>query len=105
MEPDGAQRAALERPTARRFNGRASSVGSEAGWTLLEVTVAATLAAIIGAFGVTRLLESLLFGIDPVDPVTFVGVSALFGLVALVACLLPAWRAMRVDPITALSTE
>jgi ABC-type lipoprotein release transport system permease subunit len=57
------------------------------------------------AFLSTRLLESLLFGIAGTDPATFVGVSALFLLVALAACLVPALRATRVDPVVALSAD
>jgi len=53
----------------------------------------------------SRLLSSLLFGISPRDPMTFAGVAALLGVVALVACALPAWRVMRVDPLKLLRVE
>lgn len=62
-------------------------------------------AGLIGALGLTRLMSSLLFGVKPTDPLTFVSVLALLLLVALSACLVPAGRAMRIDPMTALRTE
>lgn len=60
---------------------------------------------VAGAFGATRLIENLLFNVKPSDPATFVAVSLFFGLIALSACLIPAWRAIRVDPIIALQAE
>jgi ABC-type antimicrobial peptide transport system permease subunit len=58
-----------------------------------------------GAAAVTRSLRSLLFGLTPLDPATFVGVAALFAVVAIVAAYVPAHRATRVDPLVALRTE
>ena len=55
--------------------------------------------------GVTRLIESLLFGTKALDPAVFALVSVMLLLVAALACLLPAWRASRLDPIRALRTE
>ncbi|PWT95657.1 MAG: ABC transporter permease [Blastocatellia bacterium] len=68
--------------------------------TLLGVAVGAA-----GAFGLTRLIENLLFGVSPTDAVTFTSVSVLVTVVALVACYLPARRATRVDPLEAIRYE
>ena len=58
-----------------------------------------------GALAATRVLESLLFAVQPHDPITFIAVSAVLLTVMLIAAYLPALRATRVDPITALRTE
>ena len=60
---------------------------------------------VIGAFSLSRVLIGLLHGVSPTDPLTFTGVSLVLMIVALLACLIPARRATRVDPIVALRTE
>jgi ABC-type antimicrobial peptide transport system permease subunit len=65
------------------------------GLLLTSIGVAIGLA---GAFGLSRLIASLLFGVSPADAVTMIGVVALVILVAAVACLRPALRASRLDP-------
>jgi putative ABC transport system permease protein len=60
---------------------------------------------VAGSLAATRLLSSLLFGIRATDPATFIGVAFMLGLVALAASCIPARRALRVDPITALRYE
>jgi len=58
-----------------------------------------------GALALTRFMQSLLYGVTPTDPITFVGVSGLLVLAAASASLIPARRATRIDPITALRAE
>jgi putative ABC transport system permease protein len=57
------------------------------------------------ALALTRLLRTLLFSVSAVDPVTFAIVVAGLALVAALACVIPGWRAMRVDPLTALRRQ
>jgi len=60
---------------------------------------------IVASLAITRLVSSLLLGISATDPLTFSDVAVLLSLVALLATYIPARRAMRVDPVTALRYE
>jgi predicted permease len=71
----------------------------------MRATIAGLVVGVLGALAATRLLASLLYGVQPRDPITFIGVAVLLLLVALTASWLPARRATRVDPIIALRAE
>ncbi|HEU4765828.1 MAG TPA: FtsX-like permease family protein, partial [Pyrinomonadaceae bacterium] len=58
-----------------------------------------------GAFGLTRLMQTLLFEVTATDPLTYVSVIGLLAVVALLACYIPARRAAKVDPLIALRYE
>ncbi|PYK24990.1 MAG: hypothetical protein DME52_09690 [Verrucomicrobia bacterium] len=60
---------------------------------------------LFAAFGSTRLAGSLLYGVNPSDPVIFVGVTSLLAFAAFAACYFPARRALKINPVTALRTE
>ena len=71
----------------------------------LALTIVGVVLGLVGAFGLTRLLSGLLFGVGTVDLTTFASISLLLVIVSLLACYLPARRAMRIDPLSALRYE
>ena len=68
--------------------------------TLLGISI-----GIVAALGLTHLMRSMLFGVRPTDPLTFGAVTIVLAVIALLACYVPAHRAMRVDPTVALRYE
>ncbi len=83
------------------------------GWHVLRLVTAQGMLPVgvglaiglVAALGLTRLLRSMVWGVSPTDPRTFVVVAALLAAVALLATYLPARRATRVDPLVAMRAE
>ena len=71
----------------------------------VRLAAAGILLGLVAAYAVTRVLESLLFGVSTTDPVTFAGIAALLAAVAILAAYLPARRATRTDPMVVLRAE
>jgi len=71
----------------------------------MRVALAGIAVGVLGALGLRQALSTLLFGIEPHDPPTFAAVAFTLAAIALVACLLPARRATRIDPMVALREE
>lgn len=96
----------------KREFGIRLALGAQGGDVLQMVLSHGAKMALVGvaigigaALGLTKLMANLLFGVKPGDPVTFAAVTVLLICVALLACYVPARRAMRVDPMTALREE
>jgi len=71
----------------------------------LFLTVVGLVVGLGMAFGAAQLVSSLLYGVTPTDPTTFIAVATVLCVVTVLACYLPARRAMRVDPMIALRYE
>jgi ABC-type antimicrobial peptide transport system permease subunit len=71
----------------------------------MRVTALGLVVGIIGSLLLTRLVSTLLFEVKPTDPVTFLAVAVFITIIAALACLVPARRATRVDPMVALRDE
>jgi predicted permease len=74
-------------------------------WGGLRLSIAGLAVGLVGALALTRLMARLLYGVTPFDAMTFVSAGGLLLVVATAACLLPAYRATRVNPVRALRTE
>jgi predicted permease len=68
----------------------------------IKLTIAGLALGLALAFGLTRFIASMLYGVSPTDPVTAAGVVLMLGVIALLACYFPAYRATRVNPVTAI---
>jgi putative ABC transport system permease protein len=68
----------------------------------VRMTLVGIVLGVAGALGLTRLLRTMLYGVSSTDPLTFISVAALLGAIAMLACYVPARRAMKVDPMEAL---
>jgi predicted permease len=71
----------------------------------LRPAIVGLVLGVAASIGASRLLQSLLFGTRPLDPIVFIAVSIVLLAIAALACALPAWKASRVDPMQALRTE
>jgi ABC-type antimicrobial peptide transport system permease subunit len=71
----------------------------------MQLTVIGIAAGLLGAIAAASLLRSVLVGVSPTDPLTLAAVALVLALVSLIACYLPAHRAMSIDPAAALRQE
>jgi predicted permease len=71
----------------------------------MTLAISGLATGLTGAFALTRLIRSLLFGVEATDPLTFVGISVLLAFIALLASYIPAQRAARIDPMVSLRCD
>ena len=71
----------------------------------LKLSAAGIAIGLAGAFAITRVMASMLVGVNPTDPITFAAIVALFVLIATVASWIPARRASRLDPMAAIRED
>jgi ABC-type antimicrobial peptide transport system permease subunit len=98
----------IQGDSASPRHGHAGGSGAVGGATYLlgrSATVALAASGVVVALWLTRLMRGLLYSVSPTDPVTFAAVPLMLVAVALIACYIPARRALRVDPVTALRSE
>jgi putative ABC transport system permease protein len=74
-------------------------------WDGLRPALYGLVLGLLVSAGATRLIQSMLYGTRPLDPEIFAAVAALLLAVAALSCLVPAWRASRIDPMQALRSE
>ncbi|TMQ72958.1 MAG: hypothetical protein E6K80_01360 [Candidatus Eisenbacteria bacterium] len=98
MHANGTQVPEEQRVVAALTAGRVDKVLVRAGATVKAEDV-------LVEYAVTRLMASVLFGVSATDPPTFIGITVILGMSAVIAAWLPAARATRVDPMVALRTE
>jgi ABC-type lipoprotein release transport system permease subunit len=102
-----ARAAAREKEMALR-----TALGASAGdvlrlvvWQGMKIVAAGVGLGLAGAFALTRLMKALLFEVSATDPITFISIGLLLAGAALLACFIPARRATKVDPMTAMRCE
>jgi ABC-type antimicrobial peptide transport system permease subunit len=87
------------------LGARSTTIGSMVMRRSLSLVAVGLVVGALGAFGLMRLMESLLFGVTAFDPITYTSVALVLAAAAALASAVPALRATRVDPIKVLKAE